>query len=121
MLLEKARFDVKRLSVVGDIQVTNLYYEKEVSVLCTWNEWVKKFEVRTEFNGNRNNTDVFTFELPICCSHYSTMLFAIRYRAGGKVFWDNNEGENYSIQIKFLNPATSDSETQTVTDALDDC
>ena len=82
--MSKGSLRCQRLSVVGNIRVTNLYYEKEVSVLCTWNEWVKKFEVRAEFNGNRNNTDVFTFELPICCSHYSTMLFAIRYKAGGK-------------------------------------
>ena len=103
VLLEQAYFSVTKLSVVGDVLVTNLSYEKEVSVLCTWNDWSKQFEVRAEFNAHYGNlnTDVFTFELPICFSYCNTMMFAIRYKVGGKVFWDNNGGENYPIQIKW--------------------
>lgn len=103
VLLERANFNVTKLSVVGDVLVTNLSYEKEVSVLCTWNDWSKQFEVRAEFSSHYGNlnTDVFTFELPICFSYCNTMMFAIRYKVGGKVFWDNNGGENYPIQIKW--------------------
>lgn len=101
VLLEKASFSVEKLSVVGDVIVTNLTYHKEVSVLCTWNDWSKRFEVRAEFNGHREGADVFTFELPICFTHKNVMKFVIRYKAGGKVFWDNNREKDYSIRIKY--------------------
>lgn len=104
VLLERACFNVTKLSVVGDVLVTNLSYEKEVSVLCTWNDWSKCFDVRAEFNGHR---DVFTFELPICYIHKDIMMFVIHYKAGGKVFWDNNRGKDYPIRIEYTNFSAS--------------
>lgn len=106
--LQRAYFDPIRLSIIGDTRVTNFFYEKKVSAVCTWNNWDKEFEVHAEFNGTHDATDIFTFELPICCSHNSTMQFAIRYITGGQVFWDNNQGKNYMVRINFPTFAASD-------------
>ena len=38
--LQRAYFDPLRLSVIGDTQVTSSFYEKKVSAVCTWNNWV---------------------------------------------------------------------------------
>jgi len=116
VVLETAEFHRRKLSVVGCVRVTNLFFKKKVSVHGTWNEWEKKFKVSAQFKCNYDLTDVFNFELPICCSHCSTMMFAIRYKAGGKKFWDSNGGENYSVQIEFptrIASDTTDSATQT--------
>jgi len=109
--LQRAYFDPLRLSVIGDTRVTNFFYEKKVSAVCTWNNWDKKFEVHAEFNGTHDATDIFTFELPVCCSHYSTMQFVIRYITGVRcsgtiiretIMWYGSNSPPLQLQISRL-------------------
>ncbi|XP_075071416.1 protein phosphatase 1 regulatory subunit 3D [Mixophyes fleayi] len=94
----------EELGISGTICVLNLAFEKSVSVRYTFTDWKTHYEVSGVWQNSEDtrvpNLDVFAFVIPlppflqqIC----SVVQFAIRYHVGGKDFWDNNLGRNYTF------------------------
>ncbi|KAI9205612.1 putative phosphatase regulatory subunit-domain-containing protein [Polychytrium aggregatum] len=108
-------------SLKGDIVVRNLAFEKNVVVHYSFNDWVSKYERTAVFsrvachrNGEYPGVDIFSFELylpglqPVALDSPSLknyrLSFALRYEVNGDVFWDNNHGRNYVIELTRRNP-----------------
>ncbi|XP_003228666.1 protein phosphatase 1 regulatory subunit 3E [Anolis carolinensis] len=102
VLLEGARAEGSCVS--GTIRVLNLAYEKRVSVRYTWDYWATKHDARASYAApagrGRDHADRFAFRLllPVPLPPGVFLEFALCYLVGGKEFWDNNEGRNYSFR-----------------------
>ena len=84
-------------SMHGVVRVSNLAYEKEVTVRWTHDNWRTNHDTHAVFCANDGSTDRFTFQLPV---NGDDVLFAVRFRAQGREFWDSNRGRNYLISSK---------------------
>lgn len=78
----------------GIVRVSNLAYSKEVAVRWTHDNWKTSHDTHAVFLSNHGATDRFAFELPI---NGDDVSFAMRYRAEGAEYWDNNRGSNYTV------------------------
>ncbi|XP_032090866.1 protein phosphatase 1 regulatory subunit 3E [Thamnophis elegans] len=102
VLLEGVRAEGSCVS--GTIRVINLAYEKRVSVRYTWDFWATEHEARASYAApagrDRDHADRFAFRLPlpVPLSAGVVLEFALCYLVGGKEFWDNNQGRNYSLR-----------------------
>lgn len=92
VVLESAREEPRILH--GIVRVSNLAYAKEVLVRWTHDNWRTSHDTSSVFCSNDGDTDRFAFELPI---NGDDVVFAIRYHASGKDYWDNNHGINYTV------------------------
>ncbi|XP_062887607.1 protein phosphatase 1, regulatory subunit 3Da [Mobula hypostoma] len=107
------------LVISGTILVINLAYQKEVTVRYTCNDWKFFTDVSALFESNiEGKMDRFTFTLnplihllqPGC-----SLQFAIKYKAEGLEFWDNNRGSNYKMTYQsFQVTVPNDNEDRTV-------
>ena len=95
VVLESIREESR--SMHGVVRVSNLAYEKEVTVRWTHDNWRTNHDTHAIFCANDGPTDRFTFELPV---NGDDVSFAIRFRAQGQEFWDSNRGRNYLISSK---------------------
>lgn len=84
-------------SMHGVIRVSNLAYQKEVTVRWTHDNWKSNHDTHAVFCANDGATDRFTFQLPV---NGDDVLFAIRFRAQGQEYWDSNRGRNYLISSR---------------------
>ncbi|KAL8179575.1 UNVERIFIED_CONTAM: hypothetical protein K2H54_068609 [Gekko kuhli] len=64
------------LGLNGTVRVVNVAFEKQVAVRYTFNHWRGQHEVS------------------------SVVEFAVRYRVDEQEYWDNNQGENYSLTCR---------------------
>ncbi|KAM6453078.1 protein phosphatase 1 regulatory subunit 3E [Liasis olivaceus] len=102
VLLEGVRAEGSCVS--GTIRVLNMAYEKRVSVRYTWDFWATEHEARASYAApagrDRDHADRFAFRLPlpVPLSAGIVLEFALCYLVGGKEFWDNNQGRNYSLR-----------------------
>ncbi|XP_063159200.1 protein phosphatase 1 regulatory subunit 3E [Candoia aspera] len=102
VLLEGVRAEGPCVS--GTIRVLNLAYEKRVSVRYTWDFWATEHEARASYAApagqDRDHADRFAFRLPqpVPLPADAVLEFALCYLAGGKEFWDNNQGRNYALR-----------------------
>nr|XP_014349298.1 PREDICTED: protein phosphatase 1 regulatory subunit 3E-like [Latimeria chalumnae] len=89
-------------SISGVIRVLNLAYEKQVTVRYTLNGWISFLDIPASYipNACDGNADKFSFKLitPAFLESGGTLQFAIRYCVSGGEYWDNNEGNNYSVR-----------------------
>ncbi len=81
-------------SIHGVLRVANICYDKEVTVRWSHDSWKSSHDTHAVFCANDGATDRFTFELPI---NGDDLVLAIRYKADGREYWDNNRGANYLI------------------------
>uniref|UniRef100_A0A6J0UZR5 Protein phosphatase 1 regulatory subunit 3E n=1 Tax=Pogona vitticeps TaxID=103695 RepID=A0A6J0UZR5_9SAUR len=101
VLLEGARAEGSCVS--GTIRVLNLAYEKRVFVRYSWDAWATQHEARASYAApagrDRDHADRFAFRLPLPVPLPPGVFleFALGYLVGGKEFWDNNQGRNYSL------------------------
>ena len=80
--------------IKGFIRVTNLAYEKDVTVRWSNDNWKTFQDTDATFSTTLNiENDLFEFTLPFS----EKIEFAVRYRVGGNEVWDNNGGENYHV------------------------
>ncbi|XP_044517078.1 protein phosphatase 1 regulatory subunit 3D [Gracilinanus agilis] len=97
------RVTTSDLGVSGTIRVLNMAFEKQVTVRYTYNSWRTQQEVGTRWRSSAGDSDLFIFCFPVppyLLGLNSVVQFAIRYRVGGDEYWDNNEGENYSLRCQ---------------------
>ncbi|KAM8923864.1 protein phosphatase 1 regulatory subunit 3C [Pelodytes ibericus] len=89
-------------SIAGTIKVKNLSYEKSVKVRITFNTWKSYTDVDCVYMNNvygSMDSDTFSFviDIPPNIPNHEKIEFCISYESGGQIFWDNNEGQNYSV------------------------
>ncbi|XP_070758947.1 protein phosphatase 1, regulatory subunit 3Db [Enoplosus armatus] len=93
--------------ITGTVQVLNLAYEKEVTVLYSFTNWRTHTKTTASWvsSGCRGEydapeTDMFRFRLPVppfILQPGAILEFAICYRVKGSNYWDNNNGHNYKL------------------------
>ncbi|XP_045506123.1 protein phosphatase 1 regulatory subunit 3C [Colias croceus] len=91
-------------AVDGTVKVKNIDFEKEVFVRATSDGWRTQEDTFCAFvetgplskNGvSIYDTFGFRLQLPI---HSRRLDFCVSFRCGGKEYWDNKNGENYTIE-----------------------
>ena len=78
--------------MLGYARVANIGYAKEVFAHCTTDEWKTVTNVYAQYVSSSENTDRFSFQLPEFTTH-----FALGYEVNGQTYWDNNDGNNYTV------------------------
>ena len=80
--------------IKGVIQVTNMAYEKYVTVRWSVDEWKTWIDTDATFHSSLNkDSDLFGFIIP----SQTKTEFAVRYQAAGQEVWDNNSGWGYQF------------------------
>jgi hypothetical protein len=80
----------------GYIAIQNLAYNKNVTVHYSldnsnvWNDVSASY-----YKTNTDGYEVWHFKTPI--ASYGSIKFAIKYEVNGQTYWDNNNGNDYSI------------------------
>lgn len=91
-------------NIFGAIAVRNLAYDKEVFVRITLDLWKTSKDIHASFvQQERNETvDRFFFMNPLEDYEFSeittSLEFAVCYCVDGRMFWDNNNGKNYTFR-----------------------
>ncbi|USB32658.1 carbohydrate-binding protein [Paenibacillus sp. YPG26] len=89
----------------GNVEVSNLNYQKNVTIHYTpgdgkWYDTSASYVGPTDASHEKWGFSVNTSDLNQTNPQISTaqeIKFAIKYEAGGQTYWDNNNGQNYSI------------------------
>uniref|UniRef100_UPI0037E83E35 protein phosphatase 1 regulatory subunit 3C-B-like n=1 Tax=Semicossyphus pulcher TaxID=241346 RepID=UPI0037E83E35 len=98
--------NVTEQSIQGTVRVRNISYQKDVCVRITFDSWQSYRDVpcthlQKRFGGPQ--TDIFEFDitLPKVLDAKRKIEFCFSYLPGrhSEPFWDNNNGENYSITV----------------------
>lgn len=127
VLLESCFVCSRELTVSGVVRVTNVSYEKTVSVRYTTDSWVTYRDIPANYVPNSNDgcTDRFVFIIHLPegfggdeSNHLGHLQFAVSLHAGPETYWDNNCGENYVIDcvMRSREPSIS-GESKSPTDA----
>ncbi|KNZ60114.1 hypothetical protein VP01_1609g8 [Puccinia sorghi] len=111
----------------GLVMVENLSFEKRVAVRFTFDRWQTVSEVTADYlrsSQTPTNTeklilsvDLFAFTIKLqdvlARIEERQMEIAVRYRAAGGEYWDNNSNANYHVRFKNLrNGGSSNSQQQ---------
>jgi len=93
--------------LVGTIKVKNIACNKSVTIRCTFDSWSSHQDVAAKpVNSDQLTFGLFvtfTFEVVVPSSVSTThgaIQFAVYYVADGQEFWDNNNGQNYVIDVQ---------------------
>ncbi|XP_029459613.1 protein phosphatase 1 regulatory subunit 3C-B-like [Rhinatrema bivittatum] len=90
--------------LTGTVQVRNVAYEKKVQVRITFDLW-RSFQdfpccyLRPSYGCT--GTDAFSFHVPLPAdpSPRDSAHFCISFQCDKGLYWDNNKGQNYPIQL----------------------
>ncbi|KJH52710.1 putative phosphatase regulatory subunit [Dictyocaulus viviparus] len=97
-------------SLIGQINVANISFFKEVVVRYTTNDWTTFDEVAASYSHNVfgvHNVDAFVFSISLKSEMKTGQCeFCVRFTVNGFDFWDNNRGKNYQVKMepKFSSP-----------------
>lgn len=98
--LENAYGGTDRCSFKGTVRVHNIDFHKKVIIRYTTNEWQtsKDYEAVYMQGSCDGFSDKFTFEVEMPDLKVGPRVqFCLKYEAGGREFWDNNGGDNYTF------------------------
>ncbi|XP_069507137.1 protein phosphatase 1 regulatory subunit 3D [Ambystoma mexicanum] len=106
--LERVIGGSEELGISGTILVLNLDFHKAVYVRYTLNEWRTHQELEATWQQSRKepavgDCDLFTFSLPVppfLLQLCPAVQLALHYKVGGKEYWDNHQGKNYSFSCQ---------------------
>lgn len=97
---------VSEHSLKGTVRVRNISFEKDVRVRITFDSWQSYRDVACTYQQRRFGglqTDIYEFDIavPKVLDTKRKIEFCFFYLAGGHSdgFWDNNNGQNYSINV----------------------
>ncbi|WP_238918594.1 carbohydrate-binding protein [Clostridium sp. YIM B02555] len=85
-------------SIWGQVLVKNLAYAKNVTIHYSHNgiDWLDTSA--SFYKKLSNNDEVWNFKLSEGLDVGRKYIFDIRYEVNGQIYWDNNNGQNYSIE-----------------------
>uniref|UniRef100_H3B3F0 Protein phosphatase 1 regulatory subunit 3G n=1 Tax=Latimeria chalumnae TaxID=7897 RepID=H3B3F0_LATCH len=97
------RIDTSHLDIRGLVRVWDVSYKKEVTIRYTFNNWLSFIDTPARYipRSERDaQTDQFAFTLciPPFIEKGSSVHFAICFRTEKDEFWDNNNGQNYTVR-----------------------
>lgn len=92
---------VHEVTLIGTIKVRNLGFEKDVRIRHSsdnWNTYIDSMAMYVAGSCD-GPTDRFSFGLsgPRSMTPGNILSFAIYYKVNGKIYWDNNGGQNYAL------------------------
>lgn len=97
---------VNEQAIQGTVRVRNLSFRKDVRVRVTFDSWQSYRDVACTYLQKRfggPQTDIFEFDIavPKVLDAKRKIEFCLIYIPGGhgEPFWDNNNGQNYSIAV----------------------
>lgn len=91
--------------VVGTVKVKNLDFQKEVIVRASWDNWKSQEDIFCTFSqyfqingtsGAHVLYDTFSFKITLPPAS-SKLEFCVCFRCENQEYWDNNDGQNYSL------------------------
>ncbi|EDO41624.1 predicted protein [Nematostella vectensis] len=89
------------VSLIGLIRVRNISYEKEVFARYSIDHWVNFQDCMADhfMQTNGGEFDKFVFKLVLPKDFYvgGTVEFAVCFKRNGQEYWDNNDGNNYTV------------------------
>ena len=92
------------VGAIGYVEVENIAYEKKVTIHYSF-DGVEWDDCEAEYyKPTRGNYEAWKFETPTRIPSYRgslTVQFAIKYEVNGQTYWDNNNGQNYSIHAGY--------------------
>ncbi|KAK4519789.1 CorA metal ion transporter [Mucor velutinosus] len=102
--------------VQGRVLVHNLAFEKKVLVRCSLDDWktwtdIDAYYKEPAFYGGLSDVssnsalDRFMFDIHVPNKHAFSCDIAVRYQTLGQEFWDNNNGNNFTVQSMPLEPS----------------
>ncbi|XP_030611916.1 protein phosphatase 1 regulatory subunit 3G-like [Archocentrus centrarchus] len=100
--LTTSRFDVR-----GQIRVLNSCTSVEVGVRYTFSEWLSHVDaqavpVAADEPGFVGERFAFTLNTPPFMDPSSAVHFAVYLKSAEGEFWDNNEGQNYTLRYRCM-------------------
>lgn len=99
-------------NITGIIAVANYCYKKQVWVRYTMDKWRSNAEVPSLFVSCSDHKDIDTFSFSVFLSPNipvgAKCEFCIRYVAGDKEYWDNNDRANYLVECRSLEEDNED-------------
>ncbi|KAG8439790.1 hypothetical protein GDO86_005816 [Hymenochirus boettgeri] len=89
-------------SMKGIIRVLNLSYEKQIYVRMSLDDWQNYYDLLAEYipDSCNGDTDQFVFTISLATPYQKegvTVQFCLCYETQVGTFWDNNEGQNYTL------------------------
>lgn len=91
----------------GTVRVRNIHFQKDVRVRITFDSWQSFRDIPCTYLQKRfggPQTDIFEFDItiPKILDAKRKIEFCVLYVPAGQnqPFWDNNNGENYSILVR---------------------
>ncbi|KAI8636273.1 putative phosphatase regulatory subunit-domain-containing protein [Parasitella parasitica] len=111
ILLDKNQFSVSddNSFIKGKLMVRNLALDKSVSIRYTFDAWTTVQDVDASFFGpylKNTSFDIYEFAMELGYRQLTDrgemrgkLEFAVRFTAGDKDYWDNNNGRHYQIKI----------------------
>ncbi|KAL4926016.1 protein phosphatase regulator GAC1 [Aspergillus undulatus] len=119
--LERLFLSTDKHSLVGQVVVANLAFQKHVAARFTFDDWRTTSEVTAEYShGARRKQlhdgyDRFMFNIRLdeqANLDKKTMFVCIRYNVNGQEYWDNNETRDYQVSFtKIPKPKSKSRET----------
>ena len=100
LIYAKAEHTYPGIGATGYVEVENISYDKNVTIHYTFNgtDW---YDCAAEYyKPTWGNYEAWKFTTPGISYGYRgsvTVQFAIKYEADGQTYWDNNNGQNYSV------------------------
>ncbi len=93
----------------GAVDVRNVGYTKEVTIVYTTNNWKTVHTVQASYAGPRVYYGYSAFDNPniygverwyffVPSFYGQTLQYAVKYTVNGQTYWDNNEGANYTVR-----------------------
>jgi len=93
--------------LVGTVKVKNVACNKAVTIRCTFNSWESSQDVAAKPVSSEQSTFglfvTFTFEVTVPSTVslvHGAIQFAVCYEADGQEYWDNNNDQNYIIDVQ---------------------
>jgi hypothetical protein len=94
-------------TLTGLVRVLNIAYEKHVFIHMTTNEWKTVNNIKCVYLKSKGCFDYFTFNILLLDKYFNiyllpnilTIRFVVGYQVNGNTFWDNNQNENYFVEV----------------------
>uniref|UniRef100_A0A1I7UF96 Protein phosphatase 1 regulatory subunit n=1 Tax=Caenorhabditis tropicalis TaxID=1561998 RepID=A0A1I7UF96_9PELO len=90
-------------SIVGQVNLLNVAFDKVVVVRYTTNGWKTQDEIVASYSHRLFATEDidafnFTIAIPVKLTE-GKCEFCVQYQVAGEEFWDNNDGQNYVVNV----------------------
>lgn len=93
------------ISATGYVEIENLGYNKNVTIHYTTDNGATWEDVSaTYMQPTWGNYEAWEFDVPgvgVGLRGNATITFAIKYEVNGQEYWDNNNGQNYTVKAGY--------------------